>query len=235
MEGIFDLTAYAKQQGQEVYNEGTQRKLASTRMGQLLTTDWKHHLAAAGFVHRVNVGGITAGGDINPVTGGGNGTTVDQDQPEVAIGVDTGYFLIPIEIKVSAQVDMDANAEDADIIATVDRAAGVPTSVTGTPGIVTPVNQLDGAAVFPGRAFGGITADITDPTVSEVLDVEHVQGSDNGTAGNLAVVNFKMDYQPLLPNLIAGPCGLYVYWGGVAAVPGVASVLVAAVPSSWFE
>ncbi len=209
---------------------GNQESPALTKATELITADWKTNLAMEGLVYRVSVGTITGGGDVSPVTGGGAGTTIDQDQPEIAIGVDAGYYLVPLEIIVSGQVDMDADGEEGNIIAVVDRSAGVPTSVTGT--IETPTNQLDGGAAFPGRAFSAITGDITDPTVDEVLDYVNIQGSDNGTAGNLAVTQLRMVYRPEIPNFIAGPCGLYVYWGGTAAVPGIASVLVAAIPST---
>lgn len=215
--------------------DGTEARLRGSRTGALFTVNWKQDLVMQGLVYRVSVGTITGGGDVAPVTGGGNGTTVDQDQPEIAIGVDAGYFLIPLEVKVSAHVDIDADADDGDIIVAVDRTAGVPTSVTGT--TVTPANQLDGGAAFPGRAFSAITADITDPTVDEILDAEHIQAAlfaDTTASNSSLAALLKLNYVPEVPNLIAGPCGLYVYWGGVAAVPGVASVLMAAVPSNYF-
>ena len=227
------IKALLRQKSASVSSDGSEARLRASRRQQLMTVNWKHELVTAGKVWRTTVGTITGGGDVNPVTGGGNGTTVDQDQPEVAIGVDSGYYLIPLEIKVAAHVDLDADADDGDIIAAVDRSAGVPTSVTGT--IETPTNQLDGGASFPGRAFSAITGDITDPTVDEILDHVHVQGGAAGTPGNLAVAQLKMDYRAEWPDLIAGPCGLYVYWGGVAAVNAVASVVVAAVESDWFE
>lgn len=227
------LKVLHRQRSAAIETDGAEARLRATRAGQLTTINWKQELVMAGKVWRVDVGTITAGGDVSLVTGGGAGTTIDQDQPEAAIGVDAGYFLIPLEVRVSCQVDLDANAEVGDIIVAVDRSAGVPTTVTGS--VETPVNQLDGAEAFPGRAFSAITVDITDPTVDEILDYQTVRAAEfvsNGIATNLTngiVVPLRMLYQPQVPNLIAGPCGIYVYWGGTAAVPGIATILVAAV------
>lgn len=212
--------------------DGSAANALGSRYGHLFTASWKEWLAMSGNAWRVTVGTITGGGDVAPVTGGGNGTTVDQDQPEIAIGVDAGYYMIPLEIDISCHVDMDADGEDGDIIVAVDRSAAVPSSVTGT--TETPTNLRDGSEAFPGRAFSAITGDITDPTVDEILASRHIQGSDNGTAGNLAVVKLDLHYVAEVPTIIAGPCGLYVYWGGVAAVGGVASVVVAALPDAAF-
>lgn len=238
--GAIDINALLKvlhrQKGAAVEADGAEAGLRSSRIGQLFTADWKSELVLSGKAYRVTVGTITAGGDVAPVTGGGAGLVVDQDQPEVIIGVDAGYYLIPMEIHVSAHVDMDLDAEDADIIATVDRTAGVPTSVTGV--IETPVNLLDGAAAFPGRAFSAVTADVTDPTVDEILAAVHVQGSlfVDTTAANSSLSNLlTMHYEPSYPEFIAGPMGLYVYWGGVAAVPAICTVVFGYVLASQVE
>lgn len=221
-----------------VSNGQAEAALKATLLGQQYVADWQYLLAAAGRLYRMTIGGITAGGDVSLVTGGGAGTVIDTDQPEGIIGLDVGNYLIPVEVVVSCRVDLDADAEVGDIILFADRTQAPPTSVTGT--IETPENQLDGGAAFVGRAFSAITADITDPVDSEVLDYENVRAAEfvsNGTATNLTngiVVKLKMHYQPSRPNLIAGPCSLVVCWGGTAAVTGIASVLVGVVPASWF-
>lgn len=212
------------------YTESTDQKLRSSRLGQLFVADWKKQLVLAGFAYRVTIGTITGGGDVSLVTGGGAGTTIDQDQPEGAIGVDAGYYLIPLEIDIACQVDLDADAEVGNIVVATDRAATVPTSVTGT--VETPTNLLDGGAAFPGDAYSAITADITDPTVSEILAYKTVRASHAGTAASQNSVSLDLHYAPEAPTLLAGPCGLYIYWGGTAAVTGIASVVVAAIPEA---
>jgi hypothetical protein len=225
------IQALVRQYDPPLLNEGNEKQVRQSRMGELFTANWKTSLLLAGRLWGITVGTITAGGDVAPVTGGGAGTTVDQDQPEVVIGVDAGYYLVPVSVRVSAHVDIDADADDGDIIVAVDRSAAVPTSVTGT--IETPANQLDGGPAFPGRAFSAVTADITDPTVDEILDSEHIQGGQSGNGAYTTVL--KMNYEPEVPDLIAGPCGLYVYWGGVAAVKAIANIVVAAIPDTWVK
>lgn len=215
--------------------QGDQDNIRMTRLGQLLTADWKTNLALAGKAYSLHIGTLTTGADVGLITGGGAGTTIDSDQPEVIIGVDVGYFLIPLEIRVACNVDMDANAEYGSILLFADRSQAPPTSATGTPGIVTANNLLDGGAGFPGRAFGGVTTDITDTVMTELLDYEYLVGSDNGTAANLVSNRLKMLYQPQVPSLIAGPCSLVVCYGGTAAVAGMVSAIVAAVPTNWLE
>ena len=123
MDIFAQLKALAHQKNPGIKTDGSILELRGTRVGQLFTADFKAELALAGLLYRIKVGDITGGGDVAPVTGGGAGTIVDQNQPEVAVGVDLGYYLVPISIRVSTHIDMDANAEDADIIVAVDRTA----------------------------------------------------------------------------------------------------------------
>jgi hypothetical protein len=207
--------------------------LAMTKLGQLYTADWKYKLAAAGLVYTAHIGTLTTGADVGLITGGGAGTTVDSDQPELIVGVDTGY-IIPMEIIVSCNLDMDANAEYGEILFFADRTQAPPTTATGTPGIVTPNNQLDGGATFGGRCFGGITTDITDPVMSELINFVYTVGSDNGTAGNLVSNTLRMEWKADIPKILAGPCSLVACFGGTAAVTGMISITFASVPASYF-
>ncbi len=207
--------------------------LRSTRVGQLFTAGWKENLLLAGVCYRMTVGGITPGGDVALITGGGAGTIVDQDQPEFGIGVAEGFFLIPISVKVAAQVDLDADGEEGNIIVATDRAASIPAGPTATR--ETPDNLLDGGGAFPGVAFSAFTGNITDPTVSEVLDYETVQASAGGTPATLLTERLVMNYAPEIPSLLLGPASFYGYWGGTAAVAAIASIVFASVPAAWFE
>lgn len=211
---------------------GSDQELVISPIGELFTADWKTRLMRAGCVYRFDVGTIAAGGEPTPVVGGGDGTVIDQDQPEFGVGVPAGYYLIPIDIKITGEVDMDADGEMAEAIVFLDLAANVPTD--GTKTAVTPQNVLDGGAAFGGSAFTAATADITDPTVSEILDFEHIQGSENGTASNLVSNRLKLDYRPDYPQAFAGPCSLYGCWGGTAAVNGIATIVFACVPATYF-
>lgn len=227
MSSFNNIKGKVRQLGSEVSTEATWDYAKLSILGQLFTASWKEKLLMAGKCWVVTAGTIYAGSDIVAFTGGGNGLSIDQDQPEVIIGVDAGYSMIPIEISVATHCDIDATDEEANIIAVADRAAGPPTTVTGT--TETPLNLLDGATGFPGRAFSAVTVDITDPTVSEILDCESVRAA----AATTGVI-LKMHYEPVLPSILAGPCALHVYWGGTGAVTGVARVVVAVVDPTWF-
>ena len=120
-----------RQKSVPVETDNAEGRLRASRTGELFTANWKQSLVMQGKVWRVTAGTMIAGGDVSLVTGGGDGTIIDQDQPEVAIGVPSGFFLIPLEIRVSCQVDLDADGEVGNIIAAVDRSGGVPASVTG--------------------------------------------------------------------------------------------------------
>ena len=213
--------------------EGDLKEIKTTKLGALFTADWKQQLVLAGLAWQVDVGTVTASADIAPVTGGGNGTTIDFDQPELVIGVDAGYYLIPMEGRCSIQADNDADVSEANIILIGDRsAAPVTTNASGT--LATPVNMLDGGAAFPGRAWTGSTGNITTPVASQILDFVTAQASTLDTTGFVANPVIKMDYVPSVPTILAGPCQVVMCWGGTKAALGIGSVVVACVPSSYF-
>lgn len=214
------------------------KNLRASLLGQLYVADWKNLLAAAGRLYRVQVGTFSAGADIAPVTGGGGVTTIDLDRPELVVGVDTGYRLIPVDIDISVQLDMDADAEEASIIVIADVTQGPVASVTGN--ITTPLNLLDGGAAFPGRAFDAITADITDPVDSHILAFETIQASafvSNGSSTNqhnglLAQLSLRKEFH--YPQYLEGPCQIVALYGGTAAVGGIGSLVFGVVPTAWF-
>lgn len=227
---ITDIKAKAQQLSAEAVSDADMMYLQGTRLGQLFTADWKTKLLLAGRLWRVTVGTIAASQYITWVNGGGGGgSSVDQDRPEFAIDVGTGYFLIPVDIRVACRVDIDADTEYGDIIVTTDRAARISASPTGT--VETPTNLLDGAADFPGLAYSAITTAITDPTVSEILDMETVVAA--GTP--VEAQRLKLHFEPVVPTLLAGPCAIYGYWGGSGLTRGLASVVVGVIPASWAE
>ena len=235
-----NIKAKVGQVSPSVLGEGDIDVLSMTKMAQIFTADWKYKLVAQGLAFSAHIGTLTAGADVGLIVGGGNGTTVDSDQPEMLIGVDAGYYLIPLEIRVIADVDIDANDEYGEILVFADRTQAPPTTATGTPGVVTPNNLLDGGPAFPGRVFGGVTTDLTDPVMSEFIDMEYVNGAEfvsNGSATNLTngiVYRLKLVHTPIYPRILAGPCEIVICFGGTAAVNGMIAAEFACVPSSWF-
>jgi len=204
-------------------------RIQGTMQGAIYTGDWIEQAIRAGYGWSVTVGTLNTGGSgMGLITGGGAGTCIDQDQPELAIGLGSG-LLVPIRIGVTTHSDIDAADDDADILITVDTAAnGMASAPTGT--LETPANMLDGAGgSCSAVVYSAITADITDPTVSQILDYSnrHSDGS------NVDSHELKLVYEPLRPKRFAGPCTIYVYWGGVAACTGLCVADFLVLPTSW--
>lgn len=212
--------------------DGNDVDVRMTRMQQVFTANWREELLMGGYCYSVSVGGISAGGDAALVTGGGAGTVIDSDQPEVIVSVPSGYYLIPLEFQASAQVDLDADAEVGNILLFADVTQAVAaTGVTGTAGTAIPM--LGGGPSSVARIWHTITADITDPIASMVLAYETVRGAEVTAAGE-SVVKLSAFYQPMTPPLLVGPCSVVACWGGTAAVTAIATLKWAEVPASRF-
>jgi len=217
---------------------GDDQELQIGVLGQMFADNWKTRLALAGKLWRGTVGTITGStvGAWTGATGGGAGTLIDPDEPEIAISVGAGYFLIPVELHVSGQLDQDANAEVGEIAFTADRTQE-PATVTGT--ALTLYNQLDGAGSFPGTSYYQVTSVATDPTNEELIAMEIVSASEfvsNGAATNITngiVTRLQLDWKADYPDLIAGPCTLLVYWGGTAALTAYATIVVGCIAANW--
>lgn len=227
------LKAFIRQRDPMPFAEGQEGQLQLSRLGQLFTAGWRDRLLLAGCCFNQTVGNAANGGGAPAlVTGGGAGTTIDSDQPELILGVDLGYYLIPLRAVGSAQVDLDADAETGEIVLFADLTQAPPTTATATAGV--PVNLLDGGPAFPGRCFHTVTADLTDPVASMLLDYQCVREAEISAVSHVTV-RLNMDYQPLTPPIIAGPCSLVACWGGTAAVPAMFSLDFAVIPKSWVE
>ncbi|KKM72131.1 hypothetical protein LCGC14_1423580 [marine sediment metagenome] len=226
-----DVRILANQVTPRVVAEGVPHDVRGTRDGIMFTANWKEALLMEGRVFQMTVGSLAAGGDISPITGGGNGTVINQDRPEFIVSVPSGTALIPLEVVVSVNGDVDADTEVIDIILTADTAAASATPGTAT--TETPVNMItSGGVAAAGSYFSAVnTADITDPTVSMILDSETLTLAAVSAAGALTY-QLKMHYEPEVPPILIGPAALYGYWGGTAAATGVASVIWAEVPST---
>lgn len=212
----------------DIYSQDIMNFPVVDTIGQVFTADWKQRLLKAGKLWSVTVGTLATGADISGVLGGGGGICVDSDQPEIIIGVDAGYYLIPVEVDVVTQPDMDTDLDEGRIFVFADRTTAVAAGATAT--TETPANLLDGAGSFPGRAYSAVTADIVDTTMDELLaaKIRKMQGTVAESQ------EFSLHYEPSVPSVLAGPCSLVVCWGGTAQLYGIARVVVGCVPVSWF-
>ena len=105
--------------------------------------DWRMDQVQAGNGYHVDIGAFSTG-----VTGGGNGTTIDQDQPEGIISIAAGYTLIPTRIHVACQTPLIASdADEVEIVIAADKAAAAA-GATGISGATaeTAVNMHTGSS-----------------------------------------------------------------------------------------
>ena len=231
-----NIKAKARQVAPEVAGEGDLDYLKSTKLGALFTADWRQQLIAAGLAWTAHVGALTASADIVPVVGGGAGTAIDSAQPELIIGVDAGYYLIPMEAHVAIYAHGVTDKSIQNIVLFADRTTA-PQAVAGASSTAcTPLNLLDGApGAFPGRARQAISGDLTvAPIMDELLD--YVCNQSLAATGSATAVGLKMDYVPTAPTIIAGPCQVVLCYGATNAsgASGMGVVKVAVVPASYF-
>ena len=85
------VKGYAAQGSAVIAADGTYTAIRSTRAGQLFTADWKNELILAGLGFGVTIGSIAAGGAEALITGGGAGTIIDSDQPDMPFCPPTGH------------------------------------------------------------------------------------------------------------------------------------------------
>lgn len=225
------LQAVAQQQGVNVQGDGITRALRGTRVGQLFTADWKTELVLAGLAFNVSVGDIAAGGDISPITGGGAGTTIDSDQPELAVGTPTGYYHIPLGFHFAGQADLDADVSEANILLFADTAKIIPLPIAASSTVETPANLLGGGQAAVSYAQSAVTTDITDPVCSMILTAKSIQNSEVTAAGEVPTT-INHIWEPSFPILLKGPCSVVGCWGGTKAVVGLCTYYFAEVPIS---
>lgn len=197
-------------------------------LGSILGIDWKQALIARGFGWHIQVGALTT-----PITGGGAGTVLDLEQPELAINVPSGYAMIPLRIAVEAQIGLQTtDAHENEIIIGFDRTQQ---QTAGTSTAETPANlRSDITASAPFTSYSAYTADgVATPVITELARKQAVTDL-QGVAATLNVYQFDLVYEPLCPPIIIGPAHIAVYWGGDIALPGFAQASVLCVPSALF-
>lgn len=228
------LQGKAQQQNAAAVADGQEFPLRCTRAGQLLTADWKTELVLAGLAFNVSVGGISAGADVALITGGGAGTVIDSDKPEMAIGTPAGYYHIPLGFFCAVQQDMDADTEECNILLFADLAKSIPLPVLASSTIETPQNLLDGSRASVSWAQSAVTTDIVDPVASLILGYATSQAAQISAAGTIVATN-RLDYDPSFPTLLKGPCSVVACFGGTSAATGICAYNWAEVPIARFE
>ena len=184
------------------------------RAGAQVLTSENDQLIAAGYGFHVTVGALTT-----PIVGGGNGTIVDLDQPELAISVPSGTAIRPLRIHVECELPVDVDGEIYDLIIGVDRTEAI--SGLGTSTTETAFNmRTDNPRTSNCTVISAVTANITpsDPTIG--MELARKQEVNNLLTAGITQGVFELLYEPELAPLLVGPCALYVYFGGIAAISG---------------
>jgi len=232
-----NIKAKASQLTPVTTSEGEQGYATMSKLGALFTADWKLQLIAAGYAWAVHVGALTESAAEAPVVGGGKGTVIDSAQPELVIGVDAGYTLIPMEAHVNINAHSVADKDIDSILLFADRTTAPPATFPASSTVTTPVNLLDGGATFPGRSRQAISGDmVIAPIMDELLDYTSTQLQFSAASGATTVKGLKMDYMPQAPSIIRGPCQVVLCYGSTAAsgANGMGVVKVAVVPNAYF-
>ena len=211
------------------YTASTAEQKLRMLMGALLDADWKEALVARGFGWHVAVGTFST-----PIAGGGNGTILDSDQPELSIAIPSGTTFIPLRVRVDCQVPLlAADSEEAEILISVDRTQlADTTAASGT--VETPLNmRTDRIGGCPCPVLSAVTVNLSpDPVRSMELAHAVALGDFQGTPANAMWTQLMCNYEPLRPPFVVGPAGFNIYWGGTVAVSGFAAAEFLAIPSS---
>lgn len=186
-------------------------------------------LAVRGYCWNVTVGSFST-----PITGGGAGTVLDADQPELVIDVPNGFAACIFEAHIQLQPPLIASdSDECDCVIGLDRTAvSGATASNGT--VETPINyRTDITAGCPLSVVSAVTTNLSaGPTVSAELQREQLFGDVQGTAANAIYHHARLDYMPRVPLWAIGPATFFAYWGGTVATTGFAQVSVCAIPAS---
>jgi len=194
-------------------SEGSDVFIRALRDGSIVNSDWKAAAVIGGFGHMVNLGTFST-----PVAGGGSASVIDLDRPRYQLAVPNGICIMPLRIGVHVQTGAPADGNEVEILIAVDQDASNSTGGTATAGTIYNMNTLSAraSACTARHTFSATMA--TDP----VLDLElarKVIEYDKAASGEVAVI-CDLVYEPDSPPILNGPCALYVYYGGDAAVAG---------------
>lgn len=183
-----------------------------------LQDNWKQKAILQGRGFHVDVGAFST-----PIVGGGNGTVIDQDQPECGISVPSGTTIIPIRIHVQCQTPLLAtDADESEILIAWDQAAAID---AGTSTSETALKLHDGSSVASlCTCYSAYTGNCTNPTLSVELARSVITGDMNGTPANALWGKLDLLYVPDPMPIIVGPASLIIYWGGTVATSGFAQV-----------
>ena len=194
-------------------------------------------LIAEGYGGHVSVGALTT-----PIVGGGNGTTMLIDQPQLALNIAANVVMLPVRLSVQLEVGLIAADAEVDEIAIVVDTEKAIDGLNITTAINEQVfnmrsdhgNSLAGSV----SAWSAITAGITAPVWTMELARKQNFRDVNGTPG-FAVLHTELDllYEPKRPPFLMGAANLgaalIVAFGGTVAVSGFIQAEFVTFPKLW--
>jgi hypothetical protein len=180
------------------FGSGSAKEDLRALLGALLHADWRQALIARGFGWNSTVGGVST-----PIVGGGNGTVIDPEQPELAIKVPSGYAMIPLRVAVHVEPGLQTtDSHVTEALIGLDRTQ-VPTAGTST--LEAPVNmRSDLTSDCPLTVRSAYTADGVTPVLEE-LERAQALTDVQGTAATLNLYQLKAIYEPAFPPFINRP------------------------------
>lgn len=194
-------------------------------LGGALVADWRQAMVARGFGWIIDVGTLTT-----PIVGGGNGTVLDLEQPELAINCPSGYAMVPLRIAVECQMGLQTtDSHESEIWIAADKTQ---VQVAGTSTAETPINMRTDLSSAPFTAYSAYTADgVATPSLTTLARKQALTDV-QGTAATVNTYIFDLVYEPDVPPMLIGPANISVYWGGDIAVSGFAQAFVLCFPST---
>ena len=195
-----------------------------TPTGSGLALEEIDYMISRGMGRQVTVGAFSTG-----IVGGGAGTILDLDQPELVIGVPAGVVIRPLRFSAQVQVALvAADNEENEILLAVDSLGAW--NGDGTFTLETPSNMrtssLVGSACAVGSAFSAdmTTKPVNGPAADPVLDIELARAVETfdifSTGVGVLLKRIDLLYEPIHPPYLVGPASLIVYFGGTVANVG---------------
>lgn len=201
----------------ETASTTTPKPIDADLAGNLYMKDWIQREIDAGNAEGFQVGALTT-----PIVGGGAGTVIDLDQPEVNINVPAGKTIWLIRAHIQCEVPADQDGDVQEIEIGYDNA-GVTNASSSTGTVTTPKNlRTDKTSLLLGGSAvvtAGTVNLSANPTVQEIARAQTVT---NIVTSGITNKGFELLYEPKHPRPFVGPCAVLAYWGGTQAMSGFA-------------
>ena len=204
-------------------SEGADVYLRALRDGTMIAADWKQAAVMGGYGFHSQVGAFGVG-----ATGGGTGSIIDIDQPELLISIPNGTAVLPLRFTVAVVPGaMNQATDETEILIAVDQDKADDASGTAASRTPSNLNTLCGKT-----SVCTVTSEYTTNTTAPVLDLElaHavIVADTDGTPANFVWSELNLLYEPEVPPIINGPAMILVYFGGTVNATGFIS-------ASWLE